>query len=265
MLGVDRLDALGVSTGAVPVLRHAWDIEAAVGSYTAAFLATHAVACLADLEDEIVAMLKGRCMLPLPPWHQASAPVTGAAGAAAEEIDIDSVDEETEERPTGGEPAPGTPRAGSQAGAEGLISGFESFGAGPLAHHPAVAARWPPGQVRAPLRYSDLGPQLIDFLRSRVRSGYSHGGAPGVWDGPRRGGGGATAAPDVPAGEMCAWLEAWLGAPLASAGVVLVASALPSAARALGFAVHAAAEMEVSHLSRLGGGVRAEAGDREIR
>jgi len=154
-LGVGSPEALGVSAGAVPSLCHLWDIEAAVGTYTAAFLATHGVACLADLEDEVLAVLRSRCMLPLstrarpPAAPAAGSAANGAAGvhsssAAAEEIDIDDDSDGDAEPPT--------------------TYDFEAYGVGPLSRHPAVSCAFvgdaAPSQR---LRYADIAPRLVSL------------------------------------------------------------------------------------------------------
>lgn len=230
-LGLPSFETIGVRSESIGVLAHLWDIEAAVGSYTAGFLATHAIGCVAELEEEVVALLHARGVPAL--VRQQSNGCLLAAPQSEEEIDIQSDEEEVVDGRAEGE-------AGAEASMASTPSGgrcFDSFGVGPLALHPAVYARWHPVARGSRIRFSDVAPHLIDFMTQR---GASSRGCPQT----------ARGAPDLDPAELGVWLESRLGTSLASLGVVLVPSALPATARAMSFAVHASAEAEARAVRR---------------
>ena len=157
--GVAHFEQLGLGPPqGVPCLRYLWRLQALVDPYIRSYAQLRAIATVADLEDELVALLNSFCFPSLPAFLAAATPPLagegGDGGANPDEIDIDADDAD-------GEGA--WDRRGHEREGGVVARRFAEFGVGSLLRHPMVAQFFRP--PRAPVRLV-RGGELVSLLVS---------------------------------------------------------------------------------------------------
>jgi hypothetical protein len=176
--GVATLQQLGVldPLGQAPVLAKIWRIQQLVEAHVGAFVGMRGVACLADLEVELVAMLRSFQFRPvlrreLDAAAAAAVAKNNSINVNPEEIALHSDDDDYDNDATGAADAPPVVLKNE------TTETFADFGLGPLAAVPSVQHHFqPPPELgyqhtAAALTSADAARQLATFLEVEERGG----------------------------------------------------------------------------------------------
>jgi hypothetical protein len=190
-MNVSHFEQLGVGPPwAVPCLRYLWNMQALADGFITSYLSMRGVASLADLEQQLVALLNSFCVPPLATFLSSAActgpPAACSAGLGAsgaspqasaalnpDEIALDDDDDADGANDANGAARPRDAHQKSSAPGGGAFpQRFVDFGVGPIAGHPLVVnffrlpyAMWPPPTLSSS---TDVLQLLLRFVTDRA-------------------------------------------------------------------------------------------------